>query len=354
MSFNRFSPVDPNTLPMISLVEIPDVEVLIKTRMLETKKRWEFYDPPMGALYDVENLEFDPIKIVHEAGASSELNALSFVNAMGKATTLAFAVGGDLDALASRYPNGVPRLIDALGNPESDDRYRYRIWLSSNAFSTAGSALAYVFQALTAVPELRDATAICRRDSFEHEPQVIITCLLEGPDPIPSTDQILAVRARCTDKSIGPLTDVVSVVAAQVISVDYRVRVWFYLGADRAASLAAINAAIAKMIDNQKYLGFSNTLAAVYAACEQYGVSNTIIDEPGGDVMADETQVVLVNSVTIDARDELAFPQNRIVVAGMADSTEASDVAGIFVFNLTESFIVFAAVENGDTAFGFN
>ena len=369
--FNRFSPVDPNSLPMISLVEVPDVETLIRARMNEVKARWSFYDPPLGAQYDVEGLEFDPIKITMEAGASSELNALSFVNAMGKATTLAFAVGGDLDALASRYPNGVPRLNKGLPNEETDDRYRFRIWLSSNSFSTAGSGLAYVFQALTALPELRDATAIVRRDSFEKEPQVIITCLLEGapaatdPDPIlaavalganpvPSTAQLLKVRARVTDPSIGPLTDIVVVNAAQVVPVDYRIRVWFFFGADRAASLAAIGAAFSAMIGKQRYLGFSNTLAAVYTACYQYGVSNVIVDEPGGDVIVDETQVVIVNSVIIDPRDELAFPQNRIVVAGIIDSTEGADVPAGFIFDLTESFAFIAATEDGDTAFAFS
>lgn len=352
MSFNRFSPIDPATVPMISIVEIPDAEALIRSRLNEVKTRWSFYDPPLGAQYDVETLEFDPIKITMEAGAASEVNALSFVNAMGKATTLAFAGGADLDALASRYPNGVPRLFSPLGIPEEDGRYRFRIWLSSNSFSTAGSALAYVFQALTALPELRDATAIARRDSFEQEPRVIITCLLEGDEPRPTIAQLLKVRARVTDKGIGPLTDVVVVNAAEVIPVNYRIRIWFFLAADKAASLAAVNAALAELVDAQRYLGFSNTLAAIYTACSQYGISNVIIDEPGGDVMADETQVVIVKSITVDARDELAFPQNRIVVAGIVDSMEASDRADFVVVNLIENIGVLASTERPDTAQG--
>lgn len=328
---NRFSPIDPVQLPMLSLVQIPDVESLIRARMNEVKARWTFWDPPFGSAYDVENLEFDPIKITMEAGASSELNALSFINSMGKATTLAFASGRDLDALASRYPNGVPRLqtgTDTSGNPifETDDRYRFRIWLSSNSFSTAGAASAYVFQALTAVPQLRDATAICVRDSLNHEPRIIITCLLDGDDPIPSGDHLLAVRERVIDKSISPLTDVVSVQAVNIIPVDYKIRVWFFEGADRAASLDSINAALATLIDKQRYLGTSNTLMAIYGAASQYGVSQAVIDSPTQDVLCDDTQAIIVGSVVVMPQEGFAFSQNRIVVSGMIGSDQPHDI----------------------------
>lgn len=328
---NRYSPIDPVTLPMISLVKIPDKEAIIAARMAEVKVRWMFYDPPLGAQYDVDGLEFDPIKICMEAGAASELNALSFINAMGKATTLAFASGQDLDALASRYPDGVPRLVtggDLNGNKiyETDTRYQYRIWLSANNFTTAGSGAAYVFQALTSVPTLRDATAIVMRTSLAAEPTVVITCLNEGVDPNPTDAQLLAVRARLIDPGIAPLTDVVVVQAANIIPVDIKVRVWFFLGADQAASLAAINAALATLINLQKYLGYSNTLAAIYRACEQYGVSQTVIDSPTQDVICDDTQAAIINSVTVLPQVGLAFQQNKIVVSGIAAVEEGADM----------------------------
>ena len=77
------------------------------------------------------------------------------VNQAARSITLAYAIGTDLDAIASRYPGGVPRLPS-----ESDDRYRRRIWLSPNTLSPHGTAEAYEFWALTALPALRDVTAI--------------------------------------------------------------------------------------------------------------------------------------------------------------------------------------------------
>src|ERR1017187_7359882 len=361
MTQNRFSPIDPVTLPMLCLVAIADAEALIAARMAEVKARWTFYDPPFGAAYDVEGLEFDPIKICMEAGAASELNALSFVNAMGKATTLAFASGQDLDALASRYPNGVPRLqtgVDQNGAPimESDARYQYRIWLSSNDFTTAGAGAAYVFQALTAVPQLRDATAIVTRDSLEKEPVIVISCLLEDndaspPAPLPTNDQLLAVRARLIDPNIGTLTDVITVQAVNVIPVDIIVRLWFFFGADQAASLAAVNAALTVLIDRQKYLGYTNTLQAIYAVCAQYGVSQTVIDSPTQDVICDDTQAAIIQSVTVLPQAGLAFTQNRIVVSGlMASDDGQGDVANaVGMTNFAEEVTgVWADAETAD------
>ena len=73
---------------------------------------------------------------------------------------MAFGSGSDLDAIASRYPGGVPRLADEPYTIAGDDRYRRRIWLSPNVLSPHGTAEAYIFWALTADAALRDASAV--------------------------------------------------------------------------------------------------------------------------------------------------------------------------------------------------
>ena len=346
---NRFSPIDPGALKMISLVTIPDTEALIATRMAEVKARWTFYDPPMGAQYDVEGLEFDPIKICMEAGAAAELNALSRINNVAKATTLAWAQGPDLDALATRYPNGVPRLqvgVDVSGNPvmETDAAYRNRIWLSSNDFSTGGSAAAYVFQALTAVPALRDATAIVKRDSYEKEPQVVVT-ILQDADPkldpsetdfaaimarvtspaLATGDQTLAVLQRLQDRGIGTLTDIIVVQPANILAINYSVRLWTFPGTETATAVANVQLALAQLAEKQKYLGYSHTLMAINAQCAQYGVANIKIDSPLADVICDETEVAIVYNINVTAPSSSPFVPNQIDIAGLLGSTEPSD-----------------------------
>jgi hypothetical protein len=147
----RFPDITLAAFKPITLVEIPDEEVIIAGRMAKVKERWAVYDPPMAAQYDVEGLEFDPIKITMEAGAAYEMNALTRINQMGRATTLAFAWGDNLDAIASRYPGGVPRLPEETysagadpGEKEAkDNRYRRRIWLAPNALAASGPTACY-------------------------------------------------------------------------------------------------------------------------------------------------------------------------------------------------------------------
>ena len=124
-----------NLQPMVVLEKI-DVETILAERMARLKELWAKYDPPSAAQYDVEQLEFDPIKINQEACSYFELLIRDRINQAARSITLAYAIGTDLDAIASRYPGGVPRL-----EGESDDRYRRRIWLSPNTLSPSRSQL---------------------------------------------------------------------------------------------------------------------------------------------------------------------------------------------------------------------
>ena len=99
-----------------------------------------------------------------------ELLVRDRVNQACRAVTLAFAVGSDLDAIASRYPYGVTRIqYDINGNvltpdqiaagatavtSETDAVYRQRVWLSPNILSLSGPGQgtyeSYKFWALSA------------------------------------------------------------------------------------------------------------------------------------------------------------------------------------------------------------
>ena len=109
---NRLGVLDPKSLPRFEVLEALDVETILDARMGRFVELWKEHDPPAGAVYDVEGLEFDPIKITQETSTYFELLQRDRVNQAARSVTLAFAVGGDLDAIASRYPGGVPRLRD--------------------------------------------------------------------------------------------------------------------------------------------------------------------------------------------------------------------------------------------------
>lgn len=302
---SRLGVIELDQLPPMDVLEELDSDEIISDRMERFVELWKSYDPPAGADYDVADLEFDPMKILQECNAYFELLLRDRVNQAAKAVTTAFASGNDLDAIASRYPGGVPRLTD-----ESDDAYRTRIWLSPNTLSPHGTYESYVFWALTADSTLHDATAAAERGT----PNVTITIMAEGdevelgsdnasvttfPDPAPTTTQIDAVRDYIEDESRKGLTDVVYVRAPHNVYVDYEIRVWFFPGWSSTSLMVQMYEAMAELIEKQRWLGYSHTIAAVQAALMKSGVYNVIVDSPTADVEIERYEVVNVRSVKI-------------------------------------------------------
>jgi phage-related baseplate assembly protein len=279
----------------MQVLEQLSVETILSDRMQRFKVLWATYDPPVAAQYDVEVLEFDPIKINQEACAYFELLVRDRVNQAARSVTLAYAIGTDLDAIASRYPGGVPRL-----QGETDERYRRRIWLSPNTLSPHGTAEAYEFWALTAGPFLRDVTAI-RSVQHDYYPTILISCLMDPTydDPRPSQDQLVFIRTYIQDLARQGLTDVISVNPPKVKEIEYRIMVWLYPG-------TAADQTITKCIDNlntlildQYWLGHDHTHTSIHAACKLSGVHHIDIIDPESDVNIPLDWVVKVTKLTV-------------------------------------------------------
>jgi phage-related baseplate assembly protein len=282
-----------NLQPMIVLEDL-DAEQILTDRMMRLKQLWAQYDPPSAAQYDVENLEFDPIKINQEACTYFELLLRDRVNQAARSVTLAYAIGTDLDAIASRYPGGVPRL-----EGESDDRYRRRIWLSPNTLSPHGTAEAYEFWALTALPALRDVTAI-RAVMHDYYPTILITCLMGTySNPKPSDEQLVYIRAYIQSLSRQGLTDVISVNPPKVRQIEYKIGVWLYPGASVDQTMAKINTNLEKLVADQYWLGHDHTHMNIDSACSISGVHHIDIVEPTENIFVPLDWVVQVTGITV-------------------------------------------------------
>lgn len=297
---SRFPVIDLSRLAPLTVIDIPSSESIIAARMAKLKEIWTANDPPFGANYDVEGLEFDPLKINQELNAYFQTLLMDRINQSARATTLAFSSGTDIDAIASRYPGGVPRL-----DGESDVRYRRRVWLAANALTTAGAAEAYVFHALSAVPSLSDATAIGIRPTKD-DPQVVVTCLSERAEMVPSAAELDAVRARLDRRDVRPLTDVVVVQGAHLVRTDYRLRVVIYPGPDAGLMQTQVAAAIDAFIAQQRVLGGDHMRSAIFDAAVIPGVYDVKIDSPAADIRVDATTAVKVDGIDIrvTGRDE--------------------------------------------------
>ena len=321
---SRLSVINLAELPLMQVLENISSEQILDNRMQRFKALWFSYDPPNAAQYDVGPLEFDPIKITQENSTFFELAVRDRINQAARAVTLAYAVGGDLDAIASRYPGGVPRLdTNNDGIPdERDDRYRRRVWLSPNVLSAHGTAESYVFWALTADPTLHDASAT----TTEGTGKVYVTLMAESGslsnliwnrtndkltgeflstraepvfNPTPTMEQIVDVRKYILDEARRGLTDEIITNAPAITVVNYKCRIWLFPNVSVDIAIPAIEQSITALLEKQRWIGYDHSRMAIDAALAQPGVHHAVIDEPVKDVMVGDKGVVKVGIIEI-------------------------------------------------------
>lgn len=285
--------IDFARLPPPKVVETIDYEDLLaayKARVLASNAK----------LAAALNLEQSPASLILETQAYGEMLVRARVNAAARAVMLPFATGSDLDVLAAFYD--VPRMAASDGTAETDDRFRHRVQLASEAFTAAGSAGAYVFHAMSADGGLRDATAL----KIDDRGGVKVTLMNGGADPRPTQAQVDAVSAALSAKAVRPLTDVVSVSGPRVSPAAIAARLTLYDGPDAAVVLASVQVALTSLRARLAQLGRSLTRSALVAALNQEGVQNVDLVSPAADIPVGLDGCVLITGATVDV-----LPQRR-------------------------------------------
>ncbi len=150
--------IDLSQLPVPSVIEELDYEVIVAEQLDDLVARYPSYDVPA---------ESDPAYKILEVAAYREMLVRQRVNEAAKAVMLAYARHGDLDNLGALF--NVGRLQVDPGDPEAvppvlprhetDDDFRRRILLSLQGLSTAGPEGAYIYHALSAEGGVLDASA---------------------------------------------------------------------------------------------------------------------------------------------------------------------------------------------------
>ncbi len=325
---SRFPVIRPELLQRPSVLETISSDTIIEDRMQRFKLRWAEEDPPNAAQYDVGQLEFDPIKIVTENAAYFELLLRDRVNQAARAVMLAFSFGSNLDAIASRYPGGVPRLPG-----ESDENYRRRIWLSPNILGPHGTTESYAFYALSALGAnvLRDAAAFTTRGTgivtipilldrptlVLSDQQVIAivqkqirTGLIDplkisfdtdpGPPAVVTNDQILAVYKYIVADTRKGLTDEIVIARPKMIQTRYDIRLKTFPGYDTAGVITNVVTGLMALIEKQRWLGYDHTIMAIDGVLtDAGGVYNRTIVQPAADIVVGNDSVVRVTGIDI-------------------------------------------------------
>lgn len=289
------SMIDLSALPSPQSVEPLSFEAIKAEMIADLQAR----DPSFTAL-----VESDPALKVIEVFAYRELLLRQRVNDAIRATMLAYALGSDLDQRGALFglarnvvdpgaPNAFPPVPPTM---ESDSEFRKRIQLAPEALSVAGPAGAYIFHALK-VADVADVSVV--GPPIVSPGEVVVTVLSRSGSGVPSAETLATVERQIEEAR--PLTDMVTVQAAELVDYAITATIYTYSGPDPSTVIDNAEASVAAYVAAQRRLGRDVTLSGVYAALHRPGVQRVELVSPSADVAIEYFQVANCAAVTLTA-----------------------------------------------------
>ncbi|WP_336268798.1 baseplate assembly protein [Vreelandella arctica] len=270
------SPIDLSRLPAPAVIEPLDYETILAELTADLISR----DPELA---DTLALESEPLTKLLEVAAYRELLLRQRINEAAKAVMLAYAQDEDLEHLAALFD--VERLGIDPGDPDAtppvpptfevNDALRRRVLLSLDGLSTAGPERAYIYHALSASGDVKDA------DAFSEAPGYVTVVVLsqfengEAPSELLST-----VDAAINVLDTRPLTDNSTAISAEIVPYTIQAVLHILPGPEAAVVRENALAAAEAYTQEQHRIGAQVTLSGVYAALHQPGVQRVELLSP--------------------------------------------------------------------------
>lgn len=163
---------------------------------------------------------------------------------------------------------------------EGDERYRERIILAPEAYTTAGSRGAYRYHALAAHQSILDVAVLGPDDvSGPADGNVDVYVLMT--DGLPSAGMLDIIRAKLSAEKVRPLCDTVNVYAAVEVTWSIKAHLTLFASAERSTSLAAAElAAEAYAADRRAGLGRDVVPEQIIAALQVDGIYRAVLELP--------------------------------------------------------------------------
>lgn len=288
-----YTSIDLSALPAPNIVEQIDYETILAQMLNDLQQR----DPAFSAL-----VESDPAYKILEVAAYRETLIRHRCNESAKAVMLPYAKDADLDNLVSIL--NIQRLTIAPADPntipptaavmESNDELRRRALLAWESLSTAGPTGSYIYHALSASGEVKDASATSPSPGT-----VLVTVLGRENDGTPSEDTLIEVEQRLSSDKVRPLTDQLIVQAPEIKPYQIVATVFLYPGPDSAVVLSAINASAQAYAEKTHRLGGDVSLSGVYAALHLAGVQRVELLEPTESMIVGPTEAAFCTLIQI-------------------------------------------------------
>ena len=293
----RFVAIDLAGMDPPDIIETLDYEVILQALKDDMSARMA----AEGLDFDVVDLESDPAVKILEVAAAREVVLRARVNGAAKALLLSRAQKNDLAHLGAWF--GVERMVmqeatdDTPAVMEDDERFRQRIQLAPQAFSTAGSYGAYEFHTLTASPEVKNVGITNPEPGYVN----VYPLVYEG-NGRPSDEVLNDVRTRLLREDIAPLTDIISVQAPIIVEVDVHVTLLVREGPSIDTLKETARAMLQAYADSRHKVGRILRASGLYQAAQGSapGIDGVLIHSPEGDVDPGDHGAVYVTSIKVD------------------------------------------------------
>ncbi|WP_286796127.1 baseplate assembly protein [Psychrobacter sp. UBA6291] len=307
---NVFTAINLQGLPPPNLIK----PISPEAELLEIRAEFAAKFPVNHPIHAALALESEPVNKILEVLAYRYSIKVSEINRTARSLMLAYANGADLDHVGVTYyrvQRKVLQVEDLTTNPvtpeilEADTDYRDRLALSVEAETKAGSAGAYLFHALSASPEVFNATV---HSPAPTEVDVYLSGQIEG-DVLEQADLTVGVGqtaindvvAALTADDIRPLTDLVRVHSAIAKAYEINAIIYIKAGISPQLILAQGLAALRAYLRSEFKPGRRIATSRIIGALDVNGVSRIELISPATDVLVDVSQVAHCTNHNITA-----------------------------------------------------
>lgn len=288
-----FTVINLSQLPAPDAVEQIRYEDILSAMLADLRAR----DASFTAL-----VESDPAYKILEVAAYREMLLRQRVNDAARAVMLAYASGADLDQLGANV--NVARLTvtpadDTTVPPtpavmETDDEFRARIQLSFEGYTTAGSEGSYVFHGLSADGDVKDIAAVSPAPG-----EVVVYVLSRTGNGAAPAPLLAKVAAAVNAERVRPLTDSVTVEAAEVVPYAVTAELVLYPGPDAAVVEAEARKALAEYVTAVARIGYDVAVSGIYQALHRVGVQRVNLTAPAANIAIADGQASYCTGVTL-------------------------------------------------------
>jgi phage-related baseplate assembly protein len=168
---------------------------------------------------------------------------------------------------------------DGGSDEETDNQYRYRVWLAIESYSTCGPRAAYEFWALSAHPDISQCVVYSAPDIAG---EVHLYPLLKGGQ-IPSQSILDMVLAKCSADTVRPLTDYVTAYAPTPFI--YTLNMTYYVSKDNEVVQSSISVNVNQAVSDwilwqRSYVGRDLNCDELIRRCLEAGAKRIDVTSP--------------------------------------------------------------------------